>query len=126
LHKAATVAGLNFQMQGSAMPIDLRDVKSLITFGQLAHLLPPGRNGRPVHISTIHRWALKGVRTSRGRIRLDAVRCSSRWMTTWTAWEEFVQAQTPDLADRPQLPRTSTARQRAVERADRQLEKIGI
>lgn len=107
------------------MSIDLRN-ETLITLNQAAKMLPPGRRGRPVHLSCILRWILSGVRTSHGRIRLEAIRMSGRWLTSIEALQRFAEAQTPALADPPPLPRTSMARQRASERAEAQLQKLGI
>lgn len=106
------------------MTIDLH-TEQLLTLHQAARLLPPGRNGRPVHLSCIFRWVRDGVQTPCGKVRLEAIRCGSRWLTSREALQRFAEAQTPDLAERPQLPRTSTMRRRASERAEAQLQKIG-
>lgn len=107
------------------MSIDLRN-EQLLTLTQAARMLPPSRRGRPVSLSCVYRWILDGVKTPHGRVRLEAIRAGGRWLSSAEALQRFVEAQTPDLADRPQLPRTPTARRRASERADAQLQKIGI
>jgi hypothetical protein len=107
------------------MSIELRN-ETLLTLTQAARMLPPSRRGRPVHLSCIYRWILDGVKTPHGKIRLEAIRLGGRWLTSVEALERFAGAQTPDLADRPQLPRTSTMRRRASERAEAQLQKLGI
>ena len=58
----------------------------LITFGELAKHLPRGGNGRPVSLSTLHRWRTRGVA---GGIRLDAICVGGRWCTSWAAFSRF-------------------------------------
>ena len=107
------------------MPIDLH-TESLITLSQAARMLPPSRRGRPVHLSCVYRWILDGVRTPHGKVRLEGIRLGGRWLTSVEALERFAAAQTPDLSDRPPLPRTPAARRRASERAEARLREIGI
>jgi hypothetical protein len=77
-------------------------------------------------VSCIVRWIKQGVRGPNGRVHLEAIRIGGRFLTSVEALERFAAAQTPDLADRPQLPRTPTARRRASERAAEQLSRIGM
>ena len=108
------------------MSIELRN-ETLLTLNQAARLLPPSRCGRPVHLSCIFRWVRDGVRLLDGsRVRLEAIRLGGRWLTSVEALERFAAAQTPNLADRPQLPRTFTIRRLASERAEAHLQKLGI
>lgn len=98
-----------------------------ISLAAAARMLPPGRRGRPVNLSTILRWVLDGVRGSAGQpIRLEAVRMGGRWLTSVEALERFAAAQTPRLDGNPSLPRSPTARGRASDRAAKELEKLGI
>jgi hypothetical protein len=107
------------------MIIDLRN-ETLLTLTQAARMLPNSRRGRPVHLSCIYRWILDGVKTPQGKVRLEAVRLGGRWLTSAEALQRFAAAQTPDLADRPPLPRSPSSRRRASERAEEQLRRIGI
>lgn len=66
------------------MPIEL-ERERLITFGQLARRLPSRRNGRSVHVSTIHRWRHPGV----DGVRLEAVRIGGAWHTSWEKFQRF-------------------------------------
>jgi hypothetical protein len=100
--------------------------ETLLSLSDAARRLPPYRQSRPVSLSCIMRWILAGVRTPRGRVRLEAIRLGGRWLTSVEALERFAVAQTPDLAERPQLPRTSTMRRRASTRAEAQLQQLGI
>jgi hypothetical protein len=107
------------------MPIDLQSER-LLSLNEAARLLPASRRGRPVHLSCIYRWLMDGIQTPHGKVRLEGIRLGGRWLTSVEALERFAQAQTPDLTNRPQLPRNSAARQRASERAGARLRRIGI
>jgi hypothetical protein len=93
-----------------------------------AAIVPPARNGRRTHISTILRWILQGAKAPDGqRVRLEAARIGGRWFTSREALERFSRALTP-ATDLPPAtaPRTPTARQRASDRAATELSRIGI
>lgn len=92
---------------------------------------PPSRGGKSLHYSTLLRWILRGVRTpDGGLVRLEAVRCGSKWCTTRAAAQRFIERLTPSLdADNgtPALqPRTPHQRRKAAERAGERLEQMGI
>src|SRR5262249_29810591 len=84
-----------------------------------------GRDGRPVHVSTILRWILSGVRgPDGGKVRLDGARIGGRWTTSREALERFLAALNPDTCE--PAPRTTAARRRASDAVDRELNRIGI
>ena len=90
-------------------------------------LLPRGRNGSRPHLSTLVRWITSGVRVSDGaRIRLEAVRLGSKWITSREALARFSQRLTPDVDEATKAPRSRVARERASARAAKELERIGI
>lgn len=96
---------------------------------EAARRLPSARQGKPVTLSCMLRWIMKGVRLPDGQIvRLEAVRLGGRWITSDEALQRFVEAQTPDFAveETPAPPRSPTARQRASSKAARRVEKLGI
>ena len=98
-----------------------------ITLNEAARIVGAGNNGKPVHLSTVFRWCVKGCRAPGGRrVRLDAVRVGAGWRTSKEALTRFVQALTPSLDEPTPGPRSSTARRRASERAAAQLERAGI
>lgn len=99
-----------------------------ITLTAAARMLPPGRRGRPVSLSCIFRWIVDGVQTPNGvTVRLEAARMGGRWLTTVSALERFAERQTPQFNDAPASTiRTPNQRQRAADRAARELEKAGI
>jgi hypothetical protein len=100
--------------------------ETLLSLSQAARRVPPFRGDRPVSVSCVLRWILDGVRTPHGKVRLEGVRLGGRWVTSVEALERFAATQTPDLGDRPPLPRTPTARRHASQRAAEELQKLGI
>jgi hypothetical protein len=60
----------------------------LVSFGDLAKQL--STNGRALHVSTIHRWARRGVRG----VRLRATRVGGRWFVEPQAFRDFIAALT--------------------------------
>jgi hypothetical protein len=61
--------------------------EKLVSFSQLARQLPSQRRGRPVHISTVHRWRHPGLRG----VRLEAIRIGGNWHTSWEAFQRFCE-----------------------------------
>jgi hypothetical protein len=100
-----------------------------IPLAEAAKYVPPARQGKKTHLSTLLRWILTGVRTRSGEIvRLEALRLGNRWMTSREAIQRFAERLTPRIegASTPIPPRTTGQRQRAAERAGHALGKIGI
>jgi hypothetical protein len=88
----------------------------------------PGRCGeKPLHLSTMFRWIVKGVQGPDGsRVRLEAVKLGSRWMTTRQALQRFAERLTPRAQADASAGRTPGQRQRAAEQAGKELAAIGI
>jgi hypothetical protein len=99
-----------------------------ITLAQAAARLPPNRRERPVTASCVLRWVLDGVKVpGGGRIKLEAVRLGSRWLTSVEALARFAERQTPGVdIPRNGSPRPPASRRRASERAEKQLARVGI
>ncbi len=99
-----------------------------LTLAQAAKRLPCTRLGKPVTIGCVWRWVLDGARLPDGqRVRLEACRLAGKWITSPGAIRRFILAQTPDVtAERPALPRSALARQRASERAAEKLKQLGV
>lgn len=97
---------------------DCSDLGELIPLHEVPRLLPK-RRGKRVHLSTVYRWARPGVRGVRLEVtQVGAQRCTSR-----DALSRFFAR----LAGEPQAQRTPAKRQRAIERAERELaEDFGI
>jgi hypothetical protein len=58
-------------------------------------------------------------------VHLESARLAGRYLTSVPALERFIARQTRSLEPAPQV-RTASQRQRASERAEKELEKIGI
>jgi hypothetical protein len=112
-----------------AAMIDLRN-EELISLAQATKRVPPARQGKTTHLSTVLRWILQGARAPNGsRVKLEAVRLGARWMTSEQALERFALRLTPspDQAQgNGERPRSPANRKRASERAARLLDEIGI
>jgi Protein of unknown function (DUF1580) len=94
--------------------------ETLLTLDQAASRQPVSRGGRPVHPATIWRWI-------RDR-KLEGVRIGSRWLTSVEALQRHAERETlRALGDEPAPVAVETsARRKAIERAEREAELIGI
>lgn len=101
----------------------------LISLGQAAKKFPGSRGADRLHPATISRWIVRGVVAPDGRrVRLEALRVGHRWLTSSGALARFADALAHALAagqDAPAAARTPTQRQRASERAEEELRKLG-
>ena len=99
----------------------------LITLAEAARRFPGHRGGDHVHPATLTRWILRGAVSVTGRrVRLEAVRCGSRWLTSAEAVARFMAALTDNVAPASETStRTPVARHRAAEAAIRELERLG-
>ena len=92
---------------------------------QAARRFPSYRRGRPVTLSCLVRWVQDGVRAADGtRVRLEAARLASRWITTPGAIARFLAEQAP--RDATPAPRPPGKGRKAAERAGKELEKSGV
>jgi hypothetical protein len=79
---------------------------------ELARRFPHQRSGRPIHVATLTRWIVGGVRGRDGnRIKLEAKRLPGRWIVSENALSEFVEAVTHDRSgpatlEQPTKPRS--------------------
>lgn len=94
--------------------------EDLITFTELAKALPCRRAGRPVHVSTIHRWRSRGIKG----LRLEAVRVGGAWHTSWAAFARF-SAELTVLAEKSDVVMPRRSAKQAVNKAGQQLERDG-
>ena len=90
---------------------------SLLTLAEAAAAMR-----RPVHVSTLHRWRLRGVRG----IKLETVLVGGNRFTTMSAVQRFSEAVTAAAEDRTGTLRESAARSRAVHAAEEQLALDGF
>lgn len=97
----------------------------LIPLAEAVKRFPGSRGAIHTHPATLVRWILKGVKSVEGRtVRLEAIRCGYRWLTSEAALLRFFEAlaATPN----PTPPsHTPAERKRAAEAAGRRLEAAG-
>ena len=103
--------------------------EDLIQLSTAAKLAGEGRKGKPVNLATVWRWCLHGVTIGSGeKVFLESIRIGKSLKTSRQAWERFVVAQNeaPEKGDESAPVRTPTQRQKASERAEKILEKMGV
>jgi hypothetical protein len=91
-----------------------------ITLRQAARLLPRRRAGRPAHVSTLYRWALRGLRG----VTLETIQIGGTLCTSREALQRFFARLS--RAQPAPAQATTALRRRAVQRADEELDQIGI
>ena len=101
--------------------IDLSQ-ETVLSFNEAAGRVPSYRPGRKTHVATLHRWAKEGVRG----IKLDSARLGGRLVTSAEALQRF----SDKLSENPSAPslaiQSPAIRHKAVDRAEREAERIGI
>lgn len=88
-----------------------------LTLSQAARTLP----GQP-HLSTLHRWRLRGVRGVKLQTRL----VGGRRYTTSVWLQQFIEATTAAADGTPVPTRTNKQRESSVQQAERELAEAGI
>ena len=97
------------------MPIDIQD-ESICTLAELARRFD-------VHVSTIHRWRLRGIKG----VRLATARIGGRRVTSFEAADRFNEAVTA-AADGEPAPRAESdkAREKRLAKVEAELARAGI
>ncbi|QDV34107.1 DUF1580 domain-containing protein [Tautonia plasticadhaerens] len=105
--------------------------ETIIPLGQVSALIPSSRPGKRTHISTIWRWATKGVKGA----RLETVTIGGSRYTSREAVQRFVErlsgspgdqaGRDPSAASPVRTRRTEARRLRDSERAAQELERMG-
>jgi hypothetical protein len=96
--------------------------EELLTLAQAARLRPPGRNGRPQHVSTVYRYALKGFRG----VRLEVVRLGGSLYTSRQALQRFAERLTATSVHGDPTRQSTTQRRQSREHAAKRLDQVGI
>jgi len=99
--------------------IDL-EIENVMSLANAAKTLPRRRQGKKPHVSTLFRWASRGVRG----VRLETIRVGGTICTSTEALQRFCNALTEP--DWPPPGRTNRQRQAAIDRANRELDEAGI
>lgn len=99
------------------MPIDIQ-AETVIKLSEATSLVPRLRRGRETHVSTLHRWASRGLRgVQLETLQVGGTRCTSR-----EALQRFFEA----LSERSPTSKARTSASAAAERAAEQLDQLGI
>ena len=101
------------------MAIDI-STEAVVTLTEAPHHLPRRRKGKRPAVSTIFRWAQRGVRG----VRLETTQVGGTKCTSLQALQRFCDRLSS--ADSPHLHPTPSRRRRAAERAQRELEREGV
>jgi hypothetical protein len=113
--------GCNRQPElSSSLPLD----ETLLRFNQVPKYLPRNGNGKLIGLSSVYRWASKGVRG----VRLESWQCPWGRITSLQALERFLNALTQQRppVDAPQA-RTPRQRSRRARKAEEFLQaELGI
>jgi hypothetical protein len=96
--------------------IDLTN-EQLLTFPEAARLLPG-----QVHVSTLHRWRLRGVRGN----KLASLLVGGRRVTSAQAIQRFADGVTAARDGSPLPVRTPNQRQNDIARAELELQQVGV
>ena len=98
----------------------------LITLTRAAGKVPGHRGADRLHPATLTRWILIGVKgPAGGRVKLEAVRMGSRWLTSEAAVARFSAALTPPSADSSAPSRSPAERRQAAQQAEAALIRAG-
>lgn len=100
----------------TAMPVSM-ETESLLSLSEASRYLPD----RP-HVSTLHRWRLRGIRG----IKLETILVGGRRYTSREALERFTVAVTAAASGEVVPVSASRARTQAIERAERELDAAGL
>ncbi len=92
--------------------------ENLLTLTEASKTLP----GRP-HTSTLWRWHTKGVR---GGVKLETIVIGGLRYTSSEAIERFVERTTAVADGEPAPQRTTSQRNKAIEKAEQELADAGI
>ena len=90
--------------------------EELLLIRDVPGFLPPRPNGKRVHVSAIYRWLAKGVRG----MKLEAIKLGGSTYTSREALQRFAERQSRPAESTALEPACGLARQREIERAERE------
>ena len=99
----------------------------VVSLKEAIALLPKSPRNKRLHVSTIYRWSLGGLRSKDGMvIRLEVVKIGGTTCTSQEALQRFFDRLSGDSA--VVTPASFTARQRLrqIEKAEKELRRAGI
>ena len=99
--------------------------QNVFPLGDLPKHAPKRRGNKTLNKSTGFRWAKDGRKAADGSIvKLPTIRVAGSLCTSTEAFQAWCERLSVGGGE-PASPRTTSARRRAVEAADRELEKLG-
>ena len=108
------------------MAIDVFTEK-VVTLKQATRLLPRSTRDNHLHVSTLYRWAIGGVRSKDGmNVRLETVKIGGIAYTSQEALQRFFDRLSGDTAVITPPTITSRQRLRQIQRAEEELRRAGL
>src|SRR4051794_2774320 len=101
--------------------------KRFLTLAQIASTIPGARGAEQLSPATLTRWILAGCPARDGkRIKLPATRAGVRWLVREEDLDAFFAALRGEIDAPPQpVTKSESESRKAIERANRELEKAG-
>ena len=98
--------------------------ENVISFSEASKVLPKKPGTKGLNISTLHRWALRGLRSKDGnRVRLETIKVGGTTCTSKEALQRFFERLSGDETVVTPPTITSRSRLRAIEAAEREMEE---
>ena len=94
--------------------------EELVSLTEATRALPRGRNGKRLHVSTLHRWAGRGLRG----VVLETIHVGGRRYTSTEALQRFFDRL--GASDRAARRGVSAPEEGRVARAERELDRRGV
>ena len=93
--------------------------ENVLSLTEATKHLPRRRKGKRPHVATLYRWAQQGIRG----VRLETIRVGGTMCTSLESLQRFCQQLTQAGAPSAEVP---PSRRQSADRADRELEEMGI
>ena len=93
----------------------------LVSFREVARRLPPLREGKPVNVSTVHRWCTRGLRG----VRLEYVQVGGTKCTSEARLSRFF-SRLGGSQTAPDQPEEKPSRQAELAKVESKLDALGL
>lgn len=98
--------------------------ENVISFSEASKVLPKKPGTKGLNVSTLHRWALRGLRSKDGnRVLLETIKVGGTTCTSKEALQRFFERLSGDETVVTPPTITSRSRLRAIEAAEREMEE---
>jgi hypothetical protein len=113
-------------MEDVCMAIDVFSEK-VISLSEATRLLPKSPRNKKLHVSTLYRWMLGGLRSKDGMIvRLEMIKIGGTACTSQEALQRFFDRLSGNTAVVTPPPITRRQRLRQIKQAEEELRRAGI